>query len=285
MDVSIVIPTHKRAKILRQTLAHIQKQTTAGSLEVIVVSDGPDKETADMIQHYSWSFPIQYFSIPKAQQGIARNEGVKKVKGEFVLFIGDDIFLQPNVCDVHLTTHQRLKAESYKLSAVLGFTTWDPAVGVTPVMKWLEKTGWQFGYEKIKKYAHTFIPESIQHRFTYASHLSLPAEAARRVSFHEDVSLYGWEDIEWGLRLHQAGVRLLYEPDAKALHHHRIDLDESLTRMKTIGRSLDHVTHISPRFDRIPQGIKWNAYRLISLFPTIRGKHYKALMKGIGNRE
>src|SRR5205823_1924992 len=99
------------------------------------------------------------------------------------------------------------------------------------VMRWLEKYGWQFGYPKSESYAHDFLPTDIQHRFTYTSHISLPTETAKRYPFLEDVSLYGWEDIEWGMRLRDAGIRLFYEPDARAFHHHPMTLEQSLKRM------------------------------------------------------
>jgi glycosyltransferase involved in cell wall biosynthesis len=290
MEISIIIPTHNRAQILRQTLDHIEKQTIRDRLEVIVVSDGPDQKTTEMIQHCSWDFPLHYFAIPKSQQGRARNEGVKKAKGEYVLFIGDDIFLKQNACEIHLNAHSgALQTKDSNLKsyiAVLGHTTWDPAVGITPVMDWLEKTGWQFGYFKIKKYTHGFIPKHIQHRFTYASHVSLPSRIAWKYPFRDDINAYGWEDIEWGLRLQEADIPLYYEPDAKALHHHKIELDQSLKRMHIIGKSIEHVTRASAKMnDRLPRGLKWHAYRAISLLPTMRGRHYRSFLEGMRNME
>lgn len=244
------------------------------------MSDGPDDRTAEMIQNLSWSFPLQYFSIPKSQQGAARNAGVQKARGKIVLFIGDDIFLQKDACEKHLRTNEECRMKNGEC-AILGSTMWDPHVGITPVMRWLEETGWQFGYSKIKKHAHDFIPPSLQHRFTYASHLSLPWKVANRFPFREDMTLYGWEDTEWGIRLRDAGIHLFYQPDARSLHHHRIELNDSLTRMQTIGTSLRHMETLIPAFDRIPRGWKWYAYRVISFLPTMRGRHCHALMKGL----
>lgn len=274
--LSVIIPTHKRPKILRQCLEHIDRQTIVDQLEVIVVGDGHHPH----IPHFIPRVPIHYFEIPKSHQGSARNEGVKHAKGDYCLFIGDDIFLAPDACEKHINAHS-LSTDHYPLITVLGFTTWDPSVGIMPVMRWLEKTGWQFGYGKIAKYAHGCIPAPIQHRFTYTSHLSLPTHIARAYAFRDDVSHYGWEDIEWGLRLRNAGTALYYEPEARALHHHRITLEDSLKRMEIIGRSLAHISLKNATFDRMPQGWRWWAYRMVSMLPTMRGKHYRALLKGI----
>lgn len=272
--LSVIIPTHKRAAILKKCLEHLEKQTIADQLEVIVVSDGEDSETTESCRAFKLSSfqAFDFFSIPKSQQGVARNRGVGKAHAPIVLFIGDDILLAPDACAIHVT--------NAKSSATLGFTTWDPAVGITAAMRWLEKSGWQFGYPMIEQYAHKAIPENIQHRFTYTSHISLPTNIARAHPFREDVSLYGWEDILWGTELRDAGVALMYEPRAKALHHHHIELKDSLKRMETIGRSIQTMKKIDPTFDRIPSGWKLWARRVISLLPTMRGKHEKAFLQG-----
>ena len=282
-SLSVVIPTYRRPQILKLCLQRLEAQTIADELEVIVVSDGPDPETAKIFQSAK-SYQLQatsYLEIPKSHQGTVRNFGVKHAHAPLILFIGDDILLERDACNRHLLAHRALSATSSKLSAVLGFTTWDPACSVTPVMRFLEQSGWQFGYPKIKKFAHDFLPQKMQQRFTYTSHISLPTEIARKFKFREDVSLYGWEDIEWGDRLKAAGVRLFYEPDAKALHHHHITLEQSLTRMETLGKSLVHMAKIAPGFKSKIARWRLVLSRLRSLTPTMSGRHRRALLRGI----
>ena len=275
-ELSIVIPTYKRSKILRKCLEHLEAQTVADQIEVIVVSDGHDFMAEDVVKKNDWKIPVKYFEVKKSQQGVARNKGVKEASSPITLFIGDDSFLQPDACEKHLIAHN-LNPNS----AVLGFTTWDPDLEVTPVMKWLEKGGWQFGYPMIEKYAHKFLPEPIQHRFTYTIHLSLPTKAAKLHPFREDVTMYGWEDTEFGMRLRKSGIRLMYEPDAKAFHHHPITLEESLKRMETLGVSVMKFAKTIPNFDRVPRGLKRIAYNLMAMMPTMAGKHRKAFLRGM----
>ena len=283
--ISIVIPTHNRPQILRQCLGHIEKQTIADQIEVIVVIDGDDPKTAEMLSSLRWNFPITCFAIPKAQQGVARNRGVEKARGDIVLFTGDDIFLAPDACERHLRAHSciapRYAAGPRGDTAVLGFTSWDPTLPVTPIMRWLERTGWQFGYAKIAEHAGKVLPTKIQHRFTYTSHISIPRAMARNIQFREDVTLYGWEDVEWGIRLRDDGVQLFYEPTARALHHHSMDIRESLERMVILGQSARIFAGLHPGFDRVPHGWKLAAYHLLAILPTLRGKHAKAFLRGL----
>ncbi len=253
----------------------------ADELEVIVVSDGPDAETAALF-HGSAPLalpPVTYLEIPKSQQGVARNAGVKRATAPFVLFIGDDILLEQNACERHLAAH---RSQTYSSpTAVLGFTTWDPVVEITPVMRWLEKSGWQFGYLQIRKYSHTFLPKKIQERFTYTSNISVPTDEARKFKFREDMTLYGWEDIEWGMRMKQAGIRLYYEPDATALHHHHMRLEDSLIRAEELGRSLTKLAQVNSDFRRKLAGWRLVIRRFRMMLPTMEGKHHRALLHGI----
>lgn len=304
-SLSIVIPTFKRGSILRECLTRIGRQTAKDAIEVIVVSDGEmDKETA-LLAKGSFQFPTAFFSIPKSQQGTARNFGVARAKGEVTLFLGDDMFLEPDACEVHLRrlaaptpSPSPLRGEGSTplspgtgergwgdrgLIAVLGHITWDPTVGITPTMRWLEESGWQFGYPLIEKYAHGFVPTNIQHRFTYTGNISVPTAIARKFPFKEEISLYGWEDVEWGMRLKEAGVPLFYEPDAKALHHHTMTLEKSLRRMETLGKSAVIFEKMKPELNIVPKGWKRLAYQIAALFPNMSGMHRKAFLDGISS--
>lgn len=275
--LSVVIPTHRRAALLKEALGHLQRQTVAEQLEVIVISDGPDDQARQAAEAaVIGGQPVVFLEIPKCQQGVARNRGVERATAPLVLFAQDDIFLAPEACAVHLRAHA-----VHPDSAVLGFTTWDPACGISPVMTWLEATGWQFGYPQLQPYVRRQIPPAIQQRYTYTSHISLPTKTARCIAFREDVTLYGWEDIEWGMRLKKDGVPLIYEPDATALHHHHLELTDSLKRMETIGRSAVHIETICPELRVVPRGWKAWAYRAMACLPTMRGRHTSAFLTGV----
>lgn len=274
--LSVVIPTHNRAAILAECIRRLENQTIANELEVIVVHDGNDPTTDALFRNTKWEIPVQYSSITKSQQGIARNRGVQMASAPIILFIGDDCFLEKNACEKHLAAH-----EANPSTVVLGFTTWDPDAGITDVMHWLETSGWQFGYPMIAQYAHKNIPLHLQHRFMYTIHISLPTDIAKRYKFRDDVNLYGWEDIEWGQRLQTAGISLHYEPDARGLHHHHIEMEDSLRRMEILGKSAVIMEKTVAGFDRVPHGWKRIAYALLSRLPTMTGVHRKAFMKGI----
>jgi len=274
--LSVIIPTHKRADILQKCLQHLESQTIANQIEVIVIHDGHDDKTDALIAKSTWQIPVYYESIPKSQQGVARNVGVQKAQASTCLFIGDDTFLAVDACEKHVHMHKTKDP-----IAVLGKTIWDPSLEITPVMKWLDTSGWQFGYEHIARYATTEIPQAIQHRYTYTIHISIPTSVAKRTPFREDATLYGWEDVEWGMQLRDCGVPLYYEPQALAYHHHHMTLEDSLNRMETIGKSAVFFERNVPKFDRLPKGLKRLKYEICSLLPTMDGKHRAAFLRGM----
>lgn len=278
--LSIIIPTYQRPQILCRALEHIAAQTIVNDIEVIVVSDGPGQPTADMIKSRNWPMPVYFAEVPKSQQGVARNKGVEMATGEFILFIGDDIFLARNACEEHVFRHSSPLCVR-KPSTVLGFTTWDPACGITPVMQWLEESGWQFGYPKIAAYANNQVPPDRQHWFTYTSHISVPTHIAKSVRFRADITGYGWEDTEWGLRLQQAGVPLWYQPSAKALHHHHLELADSLERITRIGKNAVQIEKLNPNVHAVPRGLRLLKQQIKALLPTLSGQHAKAFLVGV----
>lgn len=290
-QISIVIPTYRRPVILAACLEHLERQTIADRIEAIVVSDGHDPATVAAVTGKQWKVPVTFREIPKSQQAVARNTGVREAKGDLVLFLGDDALLAPGACEAHLRSHRGSQP-----CAVLGRVDWDPTVGITPVMRWLdassrqfhgwpfkqlEGAGWQFDYPALEPYAHARVPAAIQHRFTYTINLSVPTDVALAHPFREDLSLYGWEDIAWGLELAKAGIPLHYQPDARALHRHKVELADSLKRMQTLGASLRIVTDLVPDLGRMPSPWKLRGYRLLALLPTMRGRHAKALLEGL----
>jgi len=86
--------------------------------ELILVCDGPDKRADDIIYGYVADNPekIKYFHIPyKGQWGHhARNFGLEKASGDFVVFSGHDNYYVPTFV-----------AEVNKIKHELDFIYWD----------------------------------------------------------------------------------------------------------------------------------------------------------------
>lgn len=87
--VSAVIPTHGRPDLLAAAVRSALAQTWT-NLEVVVVVDGPDPETASRLSLFSGT-RVRVIYLEKSRGGSeARNVGVRAARGEWIAFLDDD---------------------------------------------------------------------------------------------------------------------------------------------------------------------------------------------------
>lgn len=92
--ISVVVPTYKRPELMMNCLLALSKQDLAkNDFEIIVVSDGPDDATREMmhnINHLVLPY-VQYLTLNEnSGPASARNAGWKKANGQLVAFTDDD---------------------------------------------------------------------------------------------------------------------------------------------------------------------------------------------------
>jgi glycosyltransferase involved in cell wall biosynthesis len=88
--VSIVIPCHNQGTKLREAVASIEHVRNANLLEVIVVDDGSsDVKTRKILDELEQE---GHYVLPEPNRGLgaARNAGIRRAKGEFILPLGSD---------------------------------------------------------------------------------------------------------------------------------------------------------------------------------------------------
>ena len=110
-EVSIVVPARNAAPTLEGTLESIVAQTF-GSWEAIVIDDGSTDATASLAGRYARG--DSRFSIlpgPVRNLGSARNAGLGKAAGRFLLFLDADDTIEPDHL-ARLTEQLRLRSEA-----------------------------------------------------------------------------------------------------------------------------------------------------------------------------
>ena len=273
LDVSVIIPTHNRAGILKECLEKLINQNYPKNLfEIIVVDDGSRDDTREIIEKTvkNSQVSIKYIFQKTQGQGIARNLGIRYAKGNIVIFIGDDILVLNDFVKQHVRFHAKHPGEN---EAVLGFIAWDPRLEITPFMDWLTNGsavfgkfgGHQFAFEKL------YNKKTADYNFFYTSNVSLKASLLKKNPFDSRFSSYGWEDIELGYRLtKKAGLVLYYNPSAVVYHFHPMNESSLAHRMRQIGASA-HLIHAKyPELNKVPSKFKkfifWILSNSFSLF-------------------
>ncbi len=92
----MVIPTYNRRHLLRRAIRSALAQSVSG-LEIVVIDDGSTDGTDSMIVT---EFPsVNYVRMPqRSGAGVARNEGVRQAKGDWIAFLdSDDIWLPDKI--------------------------------------------------------------------------------------------------------------------------------------------------------------------------------------------
>lgn len=229
-ELSVIIPTRDRVDVLAETLTRLAAQRTGRTFEVLVVDDGSIQPTVATVREFAQRSPLPVTVLQQDSSGpaAARNRGIEAARGAVCLFLGDDTFPRPDLVERHAAAHARRPEPQ---AAVLGHVVWAPESRPTPFMDWLN-TSVQFDFGQITD------PADVPGSCFYTANVSAKRSFLRDGGgFDESFPDAAFEDIELGLRLQRAGMRMEYDPDAVVEHFHPYDLRGSLRRMRVLGRS------------------------------------------------
>ena len=96
--VSVVLPVHNGAATIDETLRSVRSQTY-GNLEIIIVDDGSDDETLDIVsRHAAADKRVRLSRQPQSGVAAARNAGIAQARGKVLAFIdADDLWAQQKI--------------------------------------------------------------------------------------------------------------------------------------------------------------------------------------------
>ncbi|MBW4700261.1 MAG: glycosyltransferase [Aphanocapsa lilacina HA4352-LM1] len=199
MFFSVVIPTYNRLAILTKCLEAMEAQRWEGRYEIVVVDDGSTDGTVAFLQDHPERFGhVRLLAQDHRGPAAARNLGVADARGDTVIFIDSDLVVTP----VFLEFHARA-LEAHAGDAV-------------------------FTYGRVVNTCNFEHPESEPYKITdfSAAYFATGNVAIARHwlekagPFDEAFSLYGWEDLELGVRLKKLGLKLVKCPEAVGYHWH-----------------------------------------------------------------
>jgi glycosyltransferase involved in cell wall biosynthesis len=108
--ISVVIPAYNAESFVGHTLTSVLEQTYQ-NIEVIVIDDGSQDSTADIVKSFAKSDPrVILVNQPNSGVSSARNSGIYHSKGEFIAFIDADDIYYPECLEK--LTHAMLEADN-----------------------------------------------------------------------------------------------------------------------------------------------------------------------------
>jgi glycosyltransferase involved in cell wall biosynthesis len=203
---SVVIPTYNRQPILEKCLKVLESQqipqeSPIANYEVVVVDDGSTDGTVDWLQ--TARFPhVRLFQQDHQGPAAARNLGVQQAYGDSIIFIDSDLVVTASFLQAHAVA---LLAGEKELGSDRLFTYGS----VINTCNFDDPTSEPF---KITDYSRAYFA---------TGNVAIARKWLEQVGlFDTRFQLYGWEDLELGVRLKQLGLKLIKCPEAVGYHWH-----------------------------------------------------------------
>ncbi len=226
MKLSIIILNFNTKDYLSQALQSIKASHDNLAKEIIVVDNASTDGSAAMVKN---KFPWAKLIIAPKNNGYAtgNNLGLKKAKGELVLLLNSDTKILPLTLEImvkYMDDNPYVGVSTCKVELVDG--SLDPACHRGFPTPWSSLT-YFLGLEKAFPHSQIF---SGYHQWW--KNLNLPHEIdtpagafyltrkkiINQIGLLDERYFMYAEDIDWSLRIKQAGWKIMYVPTTKIIH-------------------------------------------------------------------
>lgn len=203
MRASVIVPAYNAEKTIGQCLDVLASQTISRSeYEIIVVDDGSTDTTAEVVARYEG---IKLIKQGNAGPAAARNNGAKLAQSPIIVFTDSDCIPQPDWLEKMIGP---LEADP-QISAVKGaYLTRQKQIAARFVqMEYEDK------YDLLKKRQNIDFIDTYSAAFRREVFLQFNGyDTSFRVACAEDVEL--------SYRMHNAGHKMIFAPQALVYHLH-----------------------------------------------------------------
>lgn len=204
VSISIVIPTYNRLPILSKCLLALEQQDfSTETYEIVVVDDGSTDETISWLNQEAANLPhVQLFQQNHLGAAAARNFGVDRAQGDKIIFIDSDLVVTPTFLSAHTEAWQQAQ-QQFGRDRLFTYGL------VINTANFEEPTAEPY---KITDYSAAYFA---------TGNVMIPKHWLKTAGlFDTEFALYGWEDLELGVRLKQLGLQLVKAPKAVGYHWH-----------------------------------------------------------------
>jgi glycosyltransferase involved in cell wall biosynthesis len=207
MFISIVIPTYNRLPILQKCLQALENQNydraKINGYEIVLVDDGSTDNTLESLDKNKDKLPhLKILQQNHQGAAAARNLGVQNAVGDTIIFIDSDLVVTENFLQAHTDALISGKA---KLNSDRLFT-----------YGWVINTA-NFDNPTAEPYKITDFSAA----YFATGNVAIAKKWLEKAGlFDTSFQLYGWEDLELGVRLKKLNLQLIKCPQAVGYHWH-----------------------------------------------------------------
>jgi glycosyltransferase involved in cell wall biosynthesis len=117
--VSVVIPTHNRAELVKRAVQSVLNQSYA-NVEIIVVDDGSSDDTSSALEEFITAGLIRYIRHDSPQgASAARNSGIMAANGKYITGLDDDDIFEPSRIEELINAYEPNYSFVYSYSYII----------------------------------------------------------------------------------------------------------------------------------------------------------------------
>ncbi|MDY3677862.1 MAG: glycosyltransferase [Actinomyces urogenitalis] len=214
LTASVIVPSYRGEDRLPRLLSAFARQDVPRDrFEVLVVIDGCVDRSAEIVTYASeHGLPVRAIVLRTNQGRVAAlNAGFTEAAGDVLIRCDDDLAPGPAFVSSHLARHTVAGAPI----GVVGLTR--DELARSPYARAYGESRSRLALAA----SYTGTHPAWQH---WAANCSLRRETWLEVGPY-DVAYhhYGWEDVDYGYRLHEAGVQVIIAPELETVHYGAAD--------------------------------------------------------------
>jgi glucosyl-dolichyl phosphate glucuronosyltransferase len=221
--LTIAVCTFNRAFLLKDALRSLRVPEGNPTFEILIIDNNSSDKTQTVVQKFAdeASFPVRYLVEKRLGLSRARNRAVLEANGDWIWYVDDDIAFTPNwLSEVFTGLKKFPDASVFAGRVVPSFEDSRP--------EWLSDS-------LLPYYGHTHFGD--QPRWLKTTEHPVGANVGFRKNVFDQVGLFkpslgrvgnkllSCEETELVTRLHSAGHRVAYLPDAEV--RHRVPLERA----------------------------------------------------------
>ena len=232
MKYSVIIPVYNRPDEARELLESLCAQTCR-DFEVVIVEDGSAIPCKEVAEAYADRLDIHYYVKENGGPGRARNYGVERARGEYVLILDSDAVLPEGYIAAVEDELEREPADAFggPDRAHPDFTPMQKAINYA-MTSFFTTGGIRGGKKKLDK----FYPRSFNMGVRREVYQALGGFSAMRFG----------EDIDFSTRIFKGGYRCRLFPEAWVWHKRRTDLKKFFKQVHNSGIARIHLSKRHP---------------------------------------
>jgi len=245
-DISIIIAIRNEEQFIAKCLdSFINQNMSRDVFEIIVIDGMSDDKTRKILFNYKSKYPnlIKVFDNPKKIQAVGWNLGIRKSSGKIIqIFGGHAAVADSNYLNI---IQNQINISSPDVIAIGGVhTAPEDEKFLGKVMSDVQSSilgGFGTGYRITSKKFHESVPYPVYKK-----------DLLEKTRMRFDESLVMAQDLEFNLRLREAGFKLMLVPDAKIFYYRRhISMKLLAKRMFKYGLWRTLITKKHPKSFRI----------------------------------